>query len=441
MTSFSQRQQPLGIAWPMTHALDRDKAVKAWWRSPLGDCRTAALGMGSLPESISGPEGTWLDFHRPFGAAADHASLIADPLQGTPMASVGTDTPSPALSAQTGVPREPRGIGGPEDGGSRSGLFREKAVDVNAAALSAASANGRTRGSGPVNGTWVGSGNPTLRSDSENGRGSENRGPLPLPASPKADLASLALARETAIPPKSGKPGLSAPPSPFETWNERVARKLRGFGPADSDPGNRRKASPVVPTGTSGVDPEAMRHFKAWINRAGPSATAVKGPGFRGPAGFPDSQSDLPAAAPGNASPDPLVTGGGRIRPGSMDSYPSWNGNPPSVGLTSPGEGTFPDTSTENKALYGAQGANPPGWNQGVQASLPPAGLPDTGASRLLRSLGLPDPLANPSGPAVPAPGKNGSPAVEWLDEEDDLAGKLHRLLRRQAKRRGVDLS
>jgi hypothetical protein len=30
---------------------------------------------------------------------------------------------------------------------------------------------------------------------------------------------------------------------------------------------------------------------------------------------------------------------------------------------------------------------------------------------------------------------------VEWLDEEEDLAGKLHRLLRRQAKRRGVDLS
>jgi hypothetical protein len=258
------------------------------------------------------------------------------------------------------------------------------------------------------------------------------------------DLASLALARATAIPPKSGKPRLSAPPSPFETWNERVARKLRGFGPADSGPGNPRKASPVVPTGISGEDPEAMRHFKAWINRADPSATTVKGPGFPGPTGFPDSKSDHPAFAPGNASPDPLVTGGGRIRPGSKVSYPSWNGNTPLAGLSGSGEGTFPDTSAVSDVLYGtqdAQGANPPGRNQGFQASLPPAGLPDTRASRLLRSLGLPDPLATQSDPVVPAPGKNGSPAVEWLDEEDDLAGKLHRLLRRQAKRRGVDLS
>ena len=35
---------------------------------------------------------------------------------------------------------------------------------------------------------------------------------------------------------------------------------------------------------------------------------------------------------------------------------------------------------------------------------------------------------------------RHGQSQVEWMDEEDDLAAKLHRLLRRQAKRRGVEL-
>ncbi len=39
----------------------------------------------------------------------------------------------------------------------------------------------------------------------------------------------------------------------------------------------------------------------------------------------------------------------------------------------------------------------------------------------------------------IPRPSE--SPEVRWLQEEDDLASKLNRLLRRQAKRRGVDLS
>jgi hypothetical protein len=56
--------------------------------------------------------------------------------------------------------------------------------------------------------------------------------------------------------------------------------------------------------------------------------------------------------------------------------------------------------------------------------------------------LGAPADPAAPSAGSLPATafGEAREAGVEWLDAEDDLAARLHRLLRRQAKRHGVDL-
>lgn len=206
-----------------------------------------------------------------------------------------------------------------------------------------------------------------------------------------------------------------------------VAKRLRrmaGSGMASARIGSSPAPFPEGPR----FDREtASAWYRKWIGRTdGNLHVTTMAPTFMDPAqGNPLASPSATLAGPADSIAAPLV-----------DASPAWSKTLDAI-LRSPAA-QEPRTASPNRepGTEAARGgfSMPPGFSH------PPFGK--VGASLQAQHTLLPP---DPNSPSEQAPANLSAlgtalPGVAWLDEDENLAGKLHRLLRRQARRHGVDL-
>lgn len=228
-------------------------------------------------------------------------------------------------------------------------------------------------------------------------------------------------------------------------WQLRAQKAIRRWAPSPSvsvaraaDPG---AANVLAPQAARSDSPEAQVWFGAWVKDAafagagqppGTPGTASPDPGSR-LAGGADAPGDMGAFAPALASKrsaDAAAAGAGTVAPSPR--IPGW---------TDILDELMPRASSGAQASRSKIADSAQAFDSiptGTRGPKDRAGIPN-GITSKLRTAD--DTSRSVSSLTAETPLPKGAPSVEWLDEEDDLAGKLHRLLRRQAKRRGVDLS
>jgi hypothetical protein len=473
---------PVSLGWIAAHAMNAGGTSANGWRAPLALARSAAAAMagvagtaGGSSESREADAGAE-EFVKPFRAAAELMGLIREPLKpnaGIPQSGIGAlaGTGLSALAALSGGDAEAMGaesgrlsdasgntlsdaLAGPSPAGPAIGatpgiasLDSKNGVAVFASL--AANGVGPSRQRGPADGSWVETGNPTTR------KGSRSAPPGRSPQSAKPSAA--------ANPPRASFSPSAAPTLPpartdFEVWAERAAGKLAryvsGTGSASGPGPGSGSAKPTSPKRAPFIppeDPETIARFKKLMEANLPVPHAADSETASGSA--VDGNRAKPAAngretKPGQA-PKAGDSGSDRMVPVS----PPYAGN---AGPSGPGNPPAPDLSDLADALYAPVRPAAPGTDGNVHSpvhSPSSARNPDSGSGRMSpsdanrippRSVVAPgsDPVRAP----MPSIGngatvqRNGQSQMEWMDEEDDLAAKLHRLLRRQAKRRGVEL-
>ena len=461
-------QAPFSLGWIAAHVMEGGGSSAAAWRHPLDLVRSAAAAMaanagmagGSLESRESGA--TAAEFAKPFRAAAELVGLIREPLNTKAMvpqsgigAMAGTSLSAlAALSGRDSVAMGTEADAGPEGSGntlngalggpSLPGVSRDPKRDIGgpgtlgsigssgaAAAFAALASKGlgdlfqppsartstermestaESRHSGPVDSPWVETGNPAPRYGSRS--------------------ASQGRSQRTATP--------SFPPArlDLEVWAERAALKLAryvsGFASESGQesesikPASLKRASFIPPE-----DPETIARFKKLIEanlQAPYPAESATASGSTMDGGQTKPAANERQAKPGAPNAGDSVSDRVVSVAFSYAGYsgPSGPGNPPA-----------PDLSDLANALYApvlpaADETTGDVHSPSDADRIPPRSVAapgrDTAGEPLL-------PLGN--GATVQ---RNGQSQVEWMDEEDDLAAKLHRLLRRQAKRRGVEL-
>jgi hypothetical protein len=229
----------------------------------------------------------------------------------------------------------------------------------------------------------------------------------------------------------------------IDPWLARAQRTIRRWAPSPSAPdapaaGAGAAHAPAAPI--AGTDaPEAQAWFGAWIRAA---ASAERTPDADAPGAVGQETASHGAGSAGAVlGPSPRRPAAGSAGTGTARARssrgPAW---------TAILDELMPRADAESRALPSSDARRP-----AAHAAAAPDAVPAGPRSRMGRPgapaevTSMVPPRGTVPGPGVPAspeaPRPQGAPAFEWMDEEDDLAGKLHRLLRRQAKRRGVDLS
>ncbi|GEM_PF-4890313 len=479
MTSPSPDPSPLlpaSLGWLSAHAMETDAAA-AWWLNPLTEARAAAEGMQRLPDEGMQGTGALGDFAEPFRVAQEHMDLIREPAKAVGKSAsssiggiggvgdVATAGPaglgigaigSPGASDGKNGKAVPAGIGSALDAAGIGELFRNTGVTPS---QESAKRNAHpARPARIADGSWVETGNPTTRSSraSASTRGTGNPGPAPISASrPTARDGIPARGFHGRI---GGKP-VSPPPSPFAGWAENVNRKIAGYGPKP-DPQNPHSindldakggtASPTRAPSIVPLDDVAFARFLELLKQRAPNP---HGPGA-------SSTPKVPAVAI-SGTPSAGSTAPGATRPSDRSpSYSTYSSNdlspvqhPFSRPPGSP-EPSAPDLADLVDNLYGPVRSDPAGHpaenNTYSPVQHPFSQRPAGGDLSPVATKGKAGPGAGPSAVAPAAANapaeaasqvRQGTSEMEWMDEEDDLAAKLHRLLRRQAKRRGVDLT
>jgi hypothetical protein len=448
---------PASRGWITVHAMEPQRDASL--RFPLELARAAAEGLRKPPflKTEAETDAPWDAFTKPFRTARENLDRIREPMQSMKPA-VEKAAPQPA--GQTSDRNPLRGIGAlagtglagldlgeigkasakppaPRAASAMGGIANLPAAGlgglglaaIGAAASSAvngagplfakpsahgAGADGKTggdRNAKPADGSWVETGNPTTQ---------------PARASRRTGAAAKSALAAGIAHPMS--PRLPAAPSPLEAWAEKAARKLkdyaRGAGQAPAktagaagasmsgpvDPMSPRRA-PFIPPD----DPETLARFKRVLESLPPE------PG-----------------SPATGEPAGSGVGGNTVTPVSRK-------DPERGAERVPAD---PGLSDVLDRLYGPSvpAPSPESGDGDVFSPVqPPLPYRDAGAA----SPAAPAPAAaSRPAPAAPADASTGTPnrsraasEIEWLEEEDDLAAKLHSLLRRQAKRRGVDLA
>lgn len=404
---------PLSLGWVTTHALE-GSAGSAVGFDAVTMARAVAEGMRTLPKGAPDPEKPWHAFAAPFRAASEHLQAIRHPVPGmADMALAGIG----AAVAEAGLP----GTRNRETGRSSSTSAKPAGslAGIGAAAADAAGKAGSV--SRAHTGSWVETGNPSL-----DGIGAAAAGILAglESGSGNSPAADALPKRQRGKAPVAGKRQPVARPSTtsanglFADLLQRVERALQA---AASSTG---REAPISGSGTPAGKSAAESPRRApFIDPAAPETQArfrdllVNGPSADGaPADSLGNATDtVSPVSPSSLGPKPVPaapdlagiladldgTGpGGQAVPGRAGTGPGWQPDPFSPGQESPAQALFP-------------GANAPSRPQREFPAAPPTAA---------------------TAPAKPA-------ELEWLDSEDDLAARLHSLLRRQARRRGVDLA
>jgi hypothetical protein len=490
---------PTSLGWVSAHAMAAGGSLAAWWLAPLTRARVDAASMSHPASGKQGDQEALLEFVKPFQTAEEHVDLIRKPIQASgrgKVAGIGAllqgGQGGQAGMAGAGL----TGMGSPEESDPLSGKSFRAAAKGSAgsladglSAIAAAGLGGLfdksgKSGHGPVavkpvpssgkraaGGSWMEAGNPPARSANLS---PGNRFPgIPNPAAAKpataTGRASMRPGSRDGLPARTNaKPELPPAQTAFEAWAEKVARKVArklpkyasvagdSSGPGKNLPSGSGKAgdggtlqrlarrAPFIPP----EDPETIARFKALLEAqrrpgaAGPAGSPLAWPESMGDTGSAGSEGDkshgrphavTPASPPrleaarkpGAAGPDLSDLVQDLYPPiGKSQSYPGAPGvgrDPEGDNVHPPAHAPFP-TRTDRSG-HGVDGDNGNGGNSpaGSTPRVPTVTVPTVAEGH-------------------PLPGRGGA-ETEWLQEEDDLAAKLHRLLRRQAKRRGVDLA
>jgi hypothetical protein len=187
-----------------------------------------------------------------------------------------------------------------------------------------------------------------------------------------------------------------------------VEKRLREM--AEENPVAARLKKPLPPDSDR---QEAGAWFCAWIRECLPSGEKENVP----PA---NSDAAAPHAGPRGSAPRPKEKG--RVDPSGSQAptplRPQWTRTLDAI-LSETGKTSSPLPDT----LLPASSARPAGVIQ--DPTFPSRVLgPETALRREISE----------------APAAMAAPGLTWLEEDENLAARLHRLLRRQARRRGVDL-
>lgn len=365
------------LAWLALSALDGSASDPVL--PALAETRAAAEGLRRFPEA-DGETEAWSAFAEPFQAAMETVRALTGPVLGL------SEGVAPEASGPSSFPASP------------------SHRDARETPLAAAPAAATDPAMAP-RGSSVETGNPSLleiaaRIGSLSGASVPQAGTRPAVAGaqPKADPRP---SRQSA--PPASIPGATAA---LVSWTDRLTKAVAAVLPPIVTP--QSPARPAVPMPAPG-DPVAQAFFLGLLERIasapGPDGSIQEAPGGASPGVTPVSPPS--GRAPG---PDPLA-----------DLQNLLAGMP----------------------LIGAPG------NPASPAAAPGAPAPFTGNGGAQAPVSMPsDPTSpSPRGPLSAVPqspdlsARARSSEVEWLDEEDDLAARLNRLLRRQARRHGVDLS
>lgn len=402
---------PASKGWLSAHALEAPAAPPF---AGAAFARAAAEGLRSL----AGKPGTgsgWDAFERPFREAAGHVDSIRNPLAASP--ALGK------LGAVAGAALT--GLAAPEE--KIPGALADRALQGIGGAIGDAFRKNAALPD-PVGATWVETGNPTVERASMRTAGAPAR---PAPARPGGPAAPRPPKSRPALPSATHAPisrnDLPPAKTAFEAWAENLDRKLREA--RARVPAAPAKAKPPRKPFVFPGDPADLARFKEILSRRAPESPASPFPAA--PAPFGPSGAVRPApppAAPSDVAP--LLPPSASVAPGSpaadlsrlpapRPAAPARDSLPPL-----PAPPPFPGPEAGPAAPAGSPRGTAP------ESALPPPS-----------PRGIPAPGQAPEAP-LPAPGSRPRPSeMEWLDEEDDLAARLHSLLRRQARRRGVDLS
>lgn len=386
---------PPSLGWLAAHALDASHA------SPFGSAafaRAASEGLRALASGKPRAESEWEGFAKPFQTLAGHVESIRDPL--------GTQAKLPLAGIGEAAGAALRGVAAPEAvrptplSGIGSAIGEVLKPDGPPIKPQAAS--------------WVETGNPSVRRAIARTPSVPSK--PPAPAKPAQPGATSRPKRAPAAPDLAPLSRADLPPaqSALEAWAEDLERRLRRArerAKATAPKPAGRPAKPVRKPFVYPEDPADLARFKEILGRQAPSGPVP-------PAGTPGAVAPTPSpAAPGDT-----------VTPVS----PPWPGAPapadPGIGgilSRLPAPGPRPSGPEPTDVFTPVQ---PPIPARGPATAPPPVSAPPAASA--------PPVPAGAAAPAKPRPSE-----MEWLEEEDDLAARLHSLLRRQARRRGVDLS
>jgi hypothetical protein len=376
-------------AWPMLSAWDGAPA------DPLSPALDAARGAAEGLRGRTDEDGlaeAWSAFAGPFDAAMETVRALAGLVPGLSVANVGEPPTVPAFPAAAArPPREARQV--------------RQAREGSASAATSASPEGAVT----PDGSSVETGNPGLtailaRMGSGNPSATPSAPPMDAKAAP--DVRLRAVSRNTrATFPAASVPDAEAARS---TWSGRLAQAIASAFPSPAAP--RSPAGPASPL-PSPADQTVQALFSGLLERL---AVAPEGSEATEAAG------KTPGDAPSQVTPK-LPAAGVAGLPLPISDLQNLLAGMPLIGAT----GTPP--------APGSAPAGMPAPFTGTGGMAAPSAAPAQPAGAPLRG-----PLR--ADPPVPQESPARSAGIEWLAEEDDLAERLNRLLRRQARRHGVDL-
>lgn len=394
---------PTSLGWLAAHALEGADATP--WRS-AAFARAASEGMRMLAPARPDADPAWNGFSKPFREIVEHVASIQDPLR-------------------TAVKPTLAGIGEGAGAALRDLAAPKAPVPMPLSGIGRSFGEAMQAGDSPFRrkpASWVETGNPSVRragarppvaptkpsASAKPAPAPETSNRKPKPAPPAPDLAPLSHA---SLPPAQ---------TALEAWAEKLDRKMRQAREREEAAqvsAAKRPAAPVPPKRVPfkyPEDPADPARFKEILSRHAPTGSAP-------PPGPPGAF----APKPGPAAPSDTVT----------PVAPPWPGVP---GPADPGFG-------EILSRLPAPGPRPSGPEP--TDVFTPAQPPIPGRGHVPAPPISAPPVPTAAQPTQPAPAalagsaKPSPSEIEWLEEEDDLAARLHSLLRRQARRRGVDLS
>lgn len=407
--------------------LEPCEALPAWWRAPLRAGRGAAEALGRAPVDASRWDGAWNGFQEPFLTASAHVEALRDPapMLSAPLAgSVATAEPAERASAIAN--RIPGAIGssrgtadatppaGPRSSGATRSPSRAEAIPS------------RSRGS------RAGTGHPDADPGAKSAK--DNLAPSPAAAGPSS---SVRAALRSSAPAGSGSQRtLNTVEAGMGAWLARAQRALLRISSSPSRRPGSGADEAKAPVQHAGPDSNgAQAWFAAWIQDPSAGSAALgKAEGTAAPK--TDPGPSLPgatgAAALALAPVRSVAAPPGTAKVVRPARDPAW---------TEILEELMPLAGSGAQAVPSGAGLPAPAFVAAPPVRRDPKDGPGAPEEVTSKGLSREEGPASGASASMESPRSKASSSVEWLDEEEDLAGKLHRLLRRQAKRRGVDLS
>ncbi len=401
---------PISLGWITSHALE-SRAPSPTGFDAVAIARAVAEGMRTLPKGAPDAEKPWTAFAAPFLAASEHLQAIRNPV---PTMAAGALAGIGAAAAEAGLPGARRPD--VQRTGSQSAKPAQALAGIGAVAADAAAKAGTVFQ--VKNGSWVETGNPSL-----GGIGAAAAGILAGLESGLGTSGTAPKAAGNREPARSSSSRSKQPAPPSAAMAEgtfakllkrmesimRVAVSSAGRDTTVSEGGTPGAESPRRAPFIDPQAPETQDRFRN-ILASGPTAQV---PATGADSNSSDTVSPVSPSSVG-PEPEPATASLAGILAGLAGTEPAGQTD---LDRTPTGPGPQPDPFSPVEAPFSGSGP----VVQPSDASRPPR----------------PYPAAAPAAGTAPA-----KPAeMEWLDSEDDLAARLHSLLRRQARRRGVDLA